>query len=64
MQTIDVHDLPEPVAKAIEVMVQTIRTQTVRGKDQEDQLPPPQLPLWPGMIIGTLRRREIYEDEE
>ncbi len=25
MQTIDVHDLPEPVAKAIEAMVQSLR---------------------------------------
>ena len=25
MQSIDVHDLPEPVAKAIEAMVQTLR---------------------------------------
>jgi hypothetical protein len=64
MQTIDVHDLPEPVARAIEVMVQTIRTQTPRGSNPQDQSPPPQLPLWPGTVIGTLRRREIYEDEK
>lgn len=34
MQMIDVHDLPEPVAKAIEAMVQSLRDVTaIKGED-------------------------------
>ena len=36
MQTIDVHDLPEPVAKATEAMVETLR-QTTTDHEHRDE---------------------------
>ena len=40
MQNIDVSDLPEPVARAIEVMVQTLRQQLSHtdGNGQSEEL--------------------------
>ena len=60
MQNIDVHDLPEPVAKAIEVMVQTLRNQAAAEKGPRSV--PTQLPSWPGTVIGKLSRTEIYDN--
>ncbi|HEX4053313.1 MAG TPA: hypothetical protein VHX86_03520 [Tepidisphaeraceae bacterium] len=62
MRTIDVHDLPEPVAKAIETMVQTLRNQAKADKSRNPRREPAQLPSWPGTVLGTLRRAEIYDD--
>jgi hypothetical protein len=62
MRTIDVHDLPEPVAKAIEIMVQTLRNQPKVDPDNGPRSGPVQLPSWPGTVLGTLRRAEIYDD--
>lgn len=63
MQTIDVHDLPEQVAKAIEGMVQTLRAQSRKkagnGKKSARKT---RLPTWEGDVIGSLRRQEIYEN--
>lgn len=62
MRTIDVHDLPEPVAKAIETMVQTLKSQAKTGQSGGRGSEPVQLPSWPGTVLGTLRRAEIYDD--
>jgi hypothetical protein len=63
MRSIDVHDLPEPVAKAIEGMVQTIRSQVSGGKNGVKKSKRRMaLPKWKGQAIGALRRREMYED--
>jgi hypothetical protein len=62
MRTIDVHDLPEPVAKAIELMVETIRSQVAADKNGQDRSINIEIPAWPGTIIGRLRRAEIYDD--
>lgn len=50
--------LPEPVARAIEAVVQALR----------QQLPPPAqkkqtpgLPRWEGQVLGKLTREEIYD---
>jgi hypothetical protein len=59
MQLIDVSGLPEPVARAIEAMVQALReqlAQTTPKKVVKD------LPLWDGQVIGNLSREEIYDD--
>jgi|GEM_PF-5985747 len=50
MQSIDVHDLPEPVAQAIESMVQTIRTTTV-GEGRFTDAPGTRTP---GEILASL----------
>ena len=63
MQVIDVRDLPEPVAQAIQSMVQTLRQQMDRGKIGRQEQGTVQLPRWPGTVIGTVRRAEIYDDE-
>ena len=59
MQNIDVSDLPEAVARAIETMVRTLRQQlpqpAVKGASRE-------LPRWQGQVLGKLTREEIYDD--
>jgi len=62
MRSIDVQDLPEPVAAAIAMMVQTIRNQS-RDRIAGDRLSAPvTLPEWDGQVLGTLKRSEIYDD--
>ena len=59
---IDVRDLPEPVARSIEAMVQTLRQQVARDENGWSNHSPVRLPCWPGAVIGTLKRAEIYDD--
>lgn len=58
METINVKDLPEPLAQAIAMIVDTLREQ-LRADGGK---PPVHLPVWDGMPIGTLSRDEIYDD--
>jgi hypothetical protein len=58
MDTINVDGLPEPVVRAVEAMVQTLREQLAKGEKKE----PVELPLWRGTVIGSLTRDEIYDD--
>jgi hypothetical protein len=58
METINVEGLPEPVARALAAMVQALREQL--AKDQKTE--PRELPVWPGTVIGSLTREEIYDD--
>jgi hypothetical protein len=58
METINVEGLPEPVVRAVEAMVQTLREQLVKGEKKE----PVEFPLWRGTVIGSLRREAIYDD--
>jgi hypothetical protein len=58
MEHINVEGLPEPVARALEAMVQALREQL--AKDQKKE--PGELPVWPGTVIGSLTREEIYDD--
>ncbi len=59
MGTIDVSDLPEPVARAVEAMVQAVRQQLGRAAPKEQ---PKDLPRWEGQVLGNLTREEIYDD--
>lgn len=59
MKTVDVSDLPEPLARAVEAMVQAMREQLNR-KEQRTQ--PVKLPRWKGTVKGSLRREDIYDD--
>jgi hypothetical protein len=56
---IDVSALPEPVARAIEGIVQAFRQQLApagpKGTAKE-------LPRWDGQVMGDLTREEIYGD--
>ena len=56
MQTIDVHDLPDAVARAIAETAQALREQLKKNGDS----PPPRLPTWPLGCTGRLDRDEIY----
>lgn len=57
MHTIDVHDLPEPMANAIAQTVQALREQLQKnGENHVD------LPLWPLGSAHPLSREEIYND--
>ncbi len=59
METIDVKDLPEPIARAIEEMINTLRQQFQPKKQQKQ---PAKLPVWEGKPLGKLTREEIYDD--
>jgi hypothetical protein len=58
MQTIDVHDLPEPVARAIEETVRSLRHQLKKNGNGEEV----RLPTWPLGVVGKLTREQIYDD--
>jgi hypothetical protein len=59
MKDIDVSDLPESVARAIETVVHTVRQQL---QNPAKPLVVNELPCWDGEVIGTLSREEIYDD--
>lgn len=59
MQTINVEDLPEPVARAIETVVRTMREQL---HPVEERRPRVKLPVRSGHVLGQLTREEIYGD--
>jgi len=61
MKTINVDNIPEPVVRAMEAVVQTLREQF---QDTGKPRPRVELPVWPGKIIGSLSRTEIYQDVE
>jgi 4'-phosphopantetheinyl transferase EntD len=58
MESINVEGLPEPVARAVQAMVQALREQLAH----DQQKAPRELPVWPGTVIGSLTREEIYDD--
>ncbi|HJT76980.1 MAG TPA: hypothetical protein VJ739_07225 [Gemmataceae bacterium] len=60
MEQIDVHDLPEPVARAILAMVEALRDQFTHSAPAEE---PRELPLWEGQVLGNLAREGIYDDD-
>ena len=61
MKTIDVDDLPEPVAQAVAAMVQASREQlhAEAGPRRQERV---KLPTRPGEVLGLPTREEIYED--
>jgi hypothetical protein len=58
MEHINAEGLPEPVARAVEAMVQALREQLAKNQMKE----PGELPVWRGTVIGSLTREEIYDD--
>ena len=60
MDRIDVHDLPEPVARAIQTMVEELRRQLSQAAPKKQ---PRELPRWEGQVLGNLTRDELYDEE-
>ncbi len=60
MESIDVSDLPEPVARGFEILVEMARKMTGHTNGQQV----PQRAVRDGTVYGTLSRKEIYEDNE
>ena len=59
MKTLDIDGLPEPVAEAVTRIVQTLREHFAATHEHR---PPVDLPRWPGKVLGSLRREEMYKD--
>lgn len=57
---ISLDGLPEPIARAIEMMVQTARKLT--GNGQQAPCPRVELPVWNLGISGMVRREDYYDD--
>jgi hypothetical protein len=67
VENINVRGLPEPVARALENMVDALRRQTAAQPParQQQQTSPNgtlQLDHRPGKVIGRLTREELYDD--
>lgn len=59
IQTINVEDLPQPVAHALETVVRTLREELHVTAEQRTRV---KLPVRPGQVLGHLTRDEIYGD--
>jgi hypothetical protein len=59
MEPIDVHDLPEPMARAIRAMLEELRRQLGPGVPKEEAK---ELPRWAGQVLGNLTRDEVYDN--
>jgi len=65
MENINVRGLPEPVVRALESMVETLRRQMTNQSISTVPATPSghaALPRWSGQVIGNLTRRESYGD--
>lgn len=58
-RTVSLEGIPEPVARAIEMMAEAARNRE-RRKTQADRAPI-ELPVWHLGIQGKLRREDYYE---
>jgi hypothetical protein len=57
--TIDLSGLPEPVARDIAKLVETLREKLGEPRPAAR---PGILPRWEGTVLGTISRRELYDD--
>ena len=62
MQSIDVSDLPEPLARIIAQMVEELRRQLAQATAQPPASKVPELSRCDGTVIGTLSRKALYDD--
>ena len=60
MDAIDVRDLPEPLARAIETMVHLLREQLRENHQQRGQRI--EFLIKHGAVIGSVKREDIYGD--
>jgi hypothetical protein len=61
MKTINVEELPEPVALVIESMVQTLKAQLGVARDRKPERHVT-FHTKPGLALTSLRREDIYGD--
>jgi hypothetical protein len=61
MKTINVEELPEPVAIVLETMVETLKAQ-LRGAADKKAERHVMFHTKPGMALTSLRREDIYGD--
>jgi len=59
-KTLDLEGIPEPIARALEVVAQMART--IAERPQPEGIVGRELPVWPLGVIGALSRDEIYDD--
>ena len=59
MKTINVDDIPEPIVRAMESVLETLRQQFHDADKPRHRV---ELPDWPGKVIGSLSRTELYRD--
>ncbi len=59
METLDVRGLPEPIVRALEVVVQMARNLARTNSSKQQRV---ELSVWKGNVVGRLTRREIYDD--
>jgi hypothetical protein len=57
---LDLDGIPEPIARALEVVAEMARTLSVQQPSPVDKAP--DLPKWQLGIKGSLTREEIYGD--
>ena len=62
METIDVKDLPEPIARGLEVVAQMART--LVGKRSNDSQRVNIHPVQGGRVLTPLTREEIYSNDD
>ena len=61
-RTLDLGGIPEPIARGLELVAETVRHITQAPRKMGDTAP--QLLVWPLGIVGNLTRAEIYDDYE
>ena len=59
METIDVKDIPEPIARGLEVVAEMARKLTGTKAKDHNRI---QLGVRSGTVYGTLSRKELYGD--
>ena len=62
LKSIDVTGLPGPVVADIQKLVETIRNALPPAPPGPPAARPADLPQWEGTVLGTLTRRELYDD--
>jgi hypothetical protein len=62
LETIDVSGLPGPVVADIQKLVESIRNNLNEATGPRAIPSKVELPRWDGAVIGTLTRRELYND--
>ena len=61
METIDVKDIPEPIARGLEIVAEMARKLTGTRDEGHSRI---QLGVRSGTVYGTLSRKELYEEDD
>ncbi len=61
METIDVKDIPEPIARGLEIVADMARKLTGTQANGHNRI---QLGVRSGTVYGTLSRKELYEEDD